>query len=353
MKKCINCGSVVTRNNEVKVFPEWLIKKTGDITRDLTLGVDLKAILEQELKPRVLTLPYLSFTTVECEKCTTTYFDDIIESVFKKVENSLELDIEEVNILLDWFDKLRISLWLGEYKMSSNPFNIKPSFGVKTRMGTKDRILVVYNLKEDKGLNILGANTPIFHNSQICFGLRVNDLFFISISTDNIVAKNVNGIVNNGLGIMKDDELIILKNDLKSKESDTPIEGLSLLETGKVIAQHIHPVRVDGKPLDFTKPVEMKDIKFEKETFVKRDGSFIGFSENDKYTLIDQTKIDWVENSMNLSNCVLDVQKDVYDFLYNQMFPNKDQADERMLKYFEYIKTLQETLREVTNKGVQ
>ncbi len=45
----------------------------------------------------------------------------------------LSLGSEEVEVLMDWMDKVRVGIWLGSVIYSEKPIKIKPHFGIATR----------------------------------------------------------------------------------------------------------------------------------------------------------------------------------------------------------------------------
>jgi hypothetical protein len=55
--------------------------------------------------------------------------------------------------LLDWFDKVRISLWLAMQFQNKGNFNFEPKYFINSRVGLKDRMLAITNCYDNyKGL---------------------------------------------------------------------------------------------------------------------------------------------------------------------------------------------------------
>ena len=83
----------------------------------------------------------------------------------------------ELSLLLDWFDKIRIGLWLAVNYLNKEAFGIAPKFYIKERIATKDRLLTITNLyNANIGLTWIGANSLCFIYSPTCISLQVNNL---------------------------------------------------------------------------------------------------------------------------------------------------------------------------------
>jgi hypothetical protein len=99
----------------------------------------------------------------------------------------------EIDLILDWFDKLRIGLWLGSLTLDKIKDDVNPKFFINNRIGKKDRALYVYKLKDEQllGLNFHGFNTPAFQFAPCIIGFRINNYFFINYSKDFLLSKNL------------------------------------------------------------------------------------------------------------------------------------------------------------------
>jgi hypothetical protein len=49
----------------------------------------------------------------------------------------------ELNVFLDWMDKIRVGLWLGIRYLDRNSFPVDPNFYIAHRIGTADRVACV------------------------------------------------------------------------------------------------------------------------------------------------------------------------------------------------------------------
>jgi hypothetical protein len=74
--------------------------------------------------------------------------------------------------------------------LDKNYWGITPNFHIDQRIGTADRVLVIYKASQSqRRVNFSGVNTPAFAHMPSCFGLLINDLYFINISYDFLVTK--------------------------------------------------------------------------------------------------------------------------------------------------------------------
>jgi hypothetical protein len=98
----------------------------------------------------------------------------------------------DVEILLDWLDKVRVGLWLAHYQLANNPFRIVPKYHISSRIGMKDRFAAIYRSSStDLGLWFTATDNPLFYHSPTCFCLTVNNVSFQSASTDFMLSRRL------------------------------------------------------------------------------------------------------------------------------------------------------------------
>lgn len=137
---------------------------------------------------------FSSFTFPSCTDCNTNFakVEALVKPIVEKILSDDFVDSEEILLLLDWFDKVRISLWLGIQYHNKEIFNIEPKYYINTRLRLKDRMLAVTNCYDNyKGLRWTGANTLCFITSPTCFTLKVNNVLFTNCSMDNILSEQL------------------------------------------------------------------------------------------------------------------------------------------------------------------
>lgn len=189
-KRCIFCGKEYFRPSNEHVIPEWLIEMTGDPKRDAVFSFidnSNNGFFDEKRAFR-------SFVFPSCVDCNNRY--SLLESnarcIVQKILSYDFLCPLEVSILLDWFDKVRIGLWLGYMYLDGNKFKIDPGFYINTRISMSDRMLAVaIDDYEGACVNFVGANTPIFSFIPSAFLLRINKFIFINISHQLLLLRRL------------------------------------------------------------------------------------------------------------------------------------------------------------------
>ena len=182
-QKCVFCGGVPQNKNKEHVIPQWLSK-----------------YLDSYKKPCVLTyvtdkqIPYCGLTFPACEKCNTN--DAKLEGEAKKIIEKMMAGTSvtglEINILLDWFDKIRTGLWLGELMLSKSQDDVVPNYYINDRIALKDRMLIIERIDGiGNGLELTGANTTVFKYAPCVFQILFNDIVITSASTSGLVSNKL------------------------------------------------------------------------------------------------------------------------------------------------------------------
>lgn len=278
-KKCIFCNNEVVDKTKEHVIPQWLIRKTGKLNRKINLGLNREYLYnaDYEFDERKIqrTISFNSFTFPACNSCNNYYssLETSMQSTLSKLEKEKPLNYSEINTLLDWFDKVRVGLWYGTYYL--NKVNINPKFGIEQRMGSQDRVLmIIRNDSLQNGINFTGSSNPSFDKNPISFGMRINDLWFLNISTVNFISQDLGyeylKLVKLGGGITADEAQVIDGSGLISLEEINK-KLPSGFSKGLVIMQPITTKNEDG---------ELKSQKHEIHTFNKL-GSILKVNKNE------------------------------------------------------------------------
>ncbi len=188
-KVCIFCGKRPTEKNREHVIPKWLIALTGKPNRKVYLGRNWS---DPNLTKRIFSLG--SFTFPSCETCNTKY--SLLESRASQVMRSLlalaPTSADDFDVLLDWFDKVRVGLWLGLVYLNGNHQEISAQFHIGDRLAARDRLLFIYRDQgELDGIAITGVESPIFQVMPSCFGLMVNHLHFLNASGQDLLSERI------------------------------------------------------------------------------------------------------------------------------------------------------------------
>jgi hypothetical protein len=188
-KRCIFCGNPPSQKNREHVIPQWLIELTGDPKRTWHLGVQYG---DPERPARQFSANQYQFPA--CEACNRRYSD--LEARTKanmtKLLDNQSLSAAEWDDFLDWFDKVRIGLFIGNMMLNKELPIPNPKFFIDQRIGTKDRCVLVYRLKDKQiGLRFIGASDSVFFQSPTSFVLVVNGMVFVNLSTDFLLASRM------------------------------------------------------------------------------------------------------------------------------------------------------------------
>lgn len=199
-KFCIFCGNPPQDKNAEHVIPQWLINMTGKRSRQMCLD----SITDRPIS-------FGNFTFPACEKCNSEFaeLEAAVKPVVEKILAGKSVNAIELHNLMDWFDKVRVGLWLGFLQLKGEVDDKKPHMHIKTRVGRKDRMLIVERVDDAQpGIGIIGANTEAFLESPNAFQFRINNYIFTNVSdlglvsrrlgfpfTDRYVMQNLNGKV--------------------------------------------------------------------------------------------------------------------------------------------------------------
>lgn len=179
-QKCVFCGGVPEKKNKEHVVPQWLSKYLGRYKSVCNLGrvTDAK-------------IPFSGLTFPACTACNSD--DANLEAQAKLVvENLMEakpVTGMQVSILMDWFDKLRTGIWLGELMLSKQLNAIDPNYYINDRIALKDRMLIIERFDvTGKGLGLAGVDTQMFFYSPNAFQLWMHNILITNASATGIVS---------------------------------------------------------------------------------------------------------------------------------------------------------------------
>lgn len=188
-KFCVFCGRKPEAKNKEHIIPQWLIEKTGNPKRQAFFGFDFASE-----KPTPRTYAFDSFVFPACEKCNFMFslLESNAQSVIIAILNGEKLDALDIIVIMDWLDKVRVGLWLAFFYLNNNVADISPAFHIRSRIGTRDRFLVIYELETHRsGINFVGVETPTFQNNPTCFALLINNYCFFNGSNINLCDRRL------------------------------------------------------------------------------------------------------------------------------------------------------------------
>ena len=188
-KACVFCGSKPQNKSKEHILPRWLIELTGDPNRKGFFGRDWT---KDGLPERIYS--FSSFTFPACSSCndTASALEAKAKNVVLSMLRSEAVSDADIDVLLDWFDKVRTGLWLGYTYLNKNFHGVDPQYYITSRIASRDRILFVYrDAESSRFLTFAGPESPIFQIMPTCLVLRVNHLHFFNASTLNLVAERI------------------------------------------------------------------------------------------------------------------------------------------------------------------
>ena len=186
-KICIFCGDKPDNKNKEHVIPRWLMDYIGISGGKVRFGFD-----RENGKPREFV--YKAFTFPACEKCNLLFSDleRKTKSVLVQLLSENELSKADFLCLLDWFDKVRIGLWLGFYYLDKNYGGISPKFHIQTRISSHDRMLHIVKVENEANeLSFRGCDSLSFRFTPSCFSMIINNFCFYNISSPFLVARRL------------------------------------------------------------------------------------------------------------------------------------------------------------------
>jgi len=175
-KACVFCGDRPEEKTKEHIIPQWLIELTGDPNRIANLG----GIGEPKL------FAFDQFVFPACQTCNAKYshLEIKAKTAIHALMNGDKINEQDGEVLLNWFDKVRIGMWLGGMKLHGNPSEIEPKFHISSRMGQHDRLLYIGRAKVwSKSLNFMLIDEPFFQHVPSVFSMYFNGFFFITVSS--------------------------------------------------------------------------------------------------------------------------------------------------------------------------
>ncbi len=182
-QQCIFCGKKPENKNKEHVIPQWLSKLVGSYDHVCNFG----ALTEKQITFGKLTFP-------ACTACNTKFGDleAATKIILDKVLAGNAITATEINTLLDWFDKIRVGMWLGQLMLVDEKRDIEPQFHIADRIGTKDRMLIVERLHQPEArIGFAGTNTETFLTCPSAFQLCIGDYVFTNASEMGLVSNSL------------------------------------------------------------------------------------------------------------------------------------------------------------------
>lgn len=187
-KFCIFCGKKPKDKNQEHVIPQWLIKMTN---------LEKKEVLNAH-PDKDKHISFMHFTFPACTECNTKFakMEAAAKPVLERVLAGQSISGADASLLMDWFDKVRIGLWLSNMYYDKNlKHDVGPHYYIDFGVAKKDRMLSIQKLNmkegENKGIWWGGTATHLFKYCPVAFTILINDYYFFNASTHNLVSPRV------------------------------------------------------------------------------------------------------------------------------------------------------------------
>lgn len=182
-KHCVFCGLEPQDKSKEHVVPRWLIELTGDPSRAANFGLNKDA---ETRTLSVRTFAFDKFTFPACSFCNQKFsgLEANVKKTMTAVMSGEPVPALALSEMLDWFDKVRVGLWLGMRLLDKNFVGVQPNFHIESRLGQHDRMLIVEKSDfQGQRLNFVAVDTPSFALTPSAFVLIVNNYHFTNISS--------------------------------------------------------------------------------------------------------------------------------------------------------------------------
>jgi len=185
---CVFCGGAPRGRTNEHVVPLWLIELTGNPNRRVNLHTELTAPLKTK------TFAFDQFQFPACGDCNGRFahLEQRVEPIMRAILQNGYLDECDWDVLLSWFDKVRVGLWLSKYFLGKNSLGLKPRFQIAQRIDIRDRAILLFRRKSDsQGLTFGGTFLPSFDCSPTSFALFVNNYMFVNLTSTDLCSHRL------------------------------------------------------------------------------------------------------------------------------------------------------------------
>lgn len=235
------CGSKPDGKTKEHVVPRWLIEMTGNPKRQANFGFKKGT---DGIEDRIFAFD--QFTFPACNKCNNEFskLEGQVKPIIETIITGGSITTEMMSICLDWFDKVRIGIWLGIImldKTHTDPepvLKVDPNFHIKSRIGQFDRVLIVEKIRSDrKALNMGGVESFSFKLAPTAFTLTINNVCFTSLSTVFLASRRLGFPYPTHSFLSKDRDEMGFNVVNGKKRVMNPIIRKNIRENGRIFIQ--------------------------------------------------------------------------------------------------------------------
>ena len=312
-KFCVFCGNKPESKNYEHVIPKWLIELTGNPKRKAHFGFQF----DSGPYPQRRSFSFNAFRFPSCTSCNQKYssLEATTKTIIEKILLSDNLSATDFNVLLDWFDKVRVGLWLGYQYLDKNPAGIEPKFYIESRIGVNDRMLAIFHADTDtKGLTYIGCDFPSFTYTPSCFSIRINNLWFLNMSYNDLFSRRI-GFPYPKESFAMPEQLVLGHFTWGRDRVMLPLLKKRFTITGTEIYQPMFPARIsDVKAMKLydTGYVRKNSMEWDKgigKIFIQGDDKFMEYPVSPSMEYIPNVSYEPKELSFNIQIQTLEWQQ--------------------------------------------
>jgi hypothetical protein len=189
LKVCVFCGERPVDKTKEHVLPLWLIELTGDPKRQARFDIDWS-----KKPPDFRYFSFDQFTAPACSDCNSAFatLEDETIPIVQRLLAAGPLGAADLEVLLNWLDKVRIGLWLAKYLLDKNMFGIEPNYHIASRIGASDRAVIIFrHSRRIPRLSFIGASTPCFQLNPVAIALLINEYVIISVAHVTLCSRRL------------------------------------------------------------------------------------------------------------------------------------------------------------------
>jgi hypothetical protein len=230
------------------VVPRWLIELTGDPQRSAYFGINKQALKSTDPKR---SFAFDQFVFPACKGCNESFstLEPLAKQTLLAILGDKSVHGSAISSLLDWFDKVRVGLWLGMRLLDKNIADVEPTFHIAKRIGQHDRMLITE--RSDTAscrLNFVGVDTLCFALTPSAFMLIVNDFHFTNVSSLHLSSRRLGFPFSRSSRLLPDRDEVEVEMSSGIGRVMRPVLRRSINERGLIVHQPMFGTSLADRP---------------------------------------------------------------------------------------------------------
>tara|TARA_R110002167_G_scaffold149452_1_gene342743 strand:+ start:1040 stop:2047 length:1008 start_codon:yes stop_codon:yes gene_type:complete len=192
------------------------------------------------------TFSFDQFTFPACGICNNEFaeLEGQVKPIIENILKGSSISTDQLCLCFDWFDKIRVGIWLGmimlgKSHVTDNPvIKVEPNFHIKSRIGQFDRMLIIERFKSSrKKLNMGGIESFSFSLSPTAFTLTINNVCFTNVSTVFLASRRLGFPYSTHSSLSRDRDEMLFNVVCGRERVTNPIIRRNIRETGHIFIQ--------------------------------------------------------------------------------------------------------------------